>query len=101
MNSVLCIENEDSFHQKRDIDLFTFDFINMLLGVPCVPGTPGPVKDLNEAREFCDKHGFPVIFKAAFGGGGRGMRKVNSASVSYPVDFYHFPVFPLWLHLLT
>ncbi|XP_024082147.1 pyruvate carboxylase, mitochondrial-like isoform X2 [Cimex lectularius] len=46
-------------------------------GVPIVPGTPGPVKSSDEAVKFCKKHGLPVIFKAAFGGGGRGMRVVR------------------------
>ncbi|KAK7604491.1 hypothetical protein V9T40_005677 [Parthenolecanium corni] len=46
-------------------------------GVPIVQGTPGPVTTTEEAMEFCLKHGLPVIFKAAFGGGGRGMRVVR------------------------
>lgn len=47
-------------------------------GVKVVPGTDVPVKSSEEAVEFCKKHGFPVIFKAAYGGGGRGMRVVRS-----------------------
>lgn len=46
-------------------------------GVPIVPGTDGPVTTKEEAKEFCIKHGLPVIFKAAYGGGGRGMRVVR------------------------
>ncbi len=43
-------------------------------GVPVVPGTPGPVETVEEAMEFAATVGFPVIIKAAAGGGGRGMR---------------------------
>uniref|UniRef100_A0A915KGK2 Pyruvate carboxylase n=1 Tax=Romanomermis culicivorax TaxID=13658 RepID=A0A915KGK2_ROMCU len=46
-------------------------------GIQVVPGTDKPVQDVKEAVEFCKKFGLPVIFKAAFGGGGRGMRRVN------------------------
>uniref|UniRef100_A0A4W5Q5Q7 Pyruvate carboxylase, mitochondrial n=1 Tax=Hucho hucho TaxID=62062 RepID=A0A4W5Q5Q7_9TELE len=46
-------------------------------GVPVVPGTDGPVTCLSEAQEFSNTYGFPIIFKAAFGGGGRGMRVVK------------------------
>lgn len=46
-------------------------------GVPIVPGTDGPITTKEEAMEFCVKHGLPVIFKAAYGGGGRGMRVVR------------------------
>jgi len=44
--------------------------------VPVVPGTPGPVAAFEEAKSFTDTYGFPIIIKAAFGGGGRGMRVV-------------------------
>src|SRR5437764_2877280 len=46
----------------------------MEVGVPVVPGTPGGVDDPDEAAEFAKKIGFPVIIKAAAGGGGKGMR---------------------------
>ncbi|XP_030081215.1 pyruvate carboxylase, mitochondrial-like isoform X1 [Drosophila hydei] len=46
-------------------------------GVPIVPGTDGPITSKEEALAFCQKHGLPVIFKAAYGGGGRGMRVVR------------------------
>jgi acetyl-CoA carboxylase biotin carboxylase subunit len=44
------------------------------VGVPIIPGTPGPVEDADEALEFARSIGFPVIIKAAAGGGGKGMR---------------------------
>jgi acetyl-CoA carboxylase biotin carboxylase subunit len=44
------------------------------VGVPIIPGTPGPVEDADEALEFARGIGFPVIIKAAAGGGGKGMR---------------------------
>ncbi|RMB90487.1 hypothetical protein DUI87_33088 [Hirundo rustica rustica] len=47
-------------------------------GVPVVPGTPSPVSALAEAQEFAARVGFPVILKAAHGGGGRGMRVVRA-----------------------
>ena len=47
-------------------------------GVPVVPGSKGSVKSLNEAKEISKKIGYPVMIKAAAGGGGRGIRIVNS-----------------------
>ena len=47
--------------------------------VPIVPGTESGVHSVAEAKAFCDEIGYPVICKAAFGGGGRGMRIVRSA----------------------
>src|SRR5687767_180836 len=49
------------------------------VGVPIVPGTPGPVEDADEALEFAKQIGFPVIIKAAAGGGGKGMRVAKEA----------------------
>ncbi|RMD47507.1 MAG: acetyl-CoA carboxylase biotin carboxylase subunit [Aquificota bacterium] len=46
-------------------------------GVPVLPGTDEPITDLEEAKKFAKKIGFPVIIKAAYGGGGRGMRIVR------------------------
>lgn len=47
-------------------------------GVPCVPGSEGIVTDLKEARAIADEIGYPVIIKAAAGGGGRGMRVAHT-----------------------
>ncbi|ORX39241.1 carbamoyl-phosphate synthase L chain, ATP binding domain-domain-containing protein [Kockovaella imperatae] len=49
----------------------------MKVGVPVVPGTPGPVESYDKAESFIKEYGFPVIIKAAMGGGGRGMRVVR------------------------
>ncbi|MEM7263673.1 MAG: pyruvate carboxylase, partial [Planctomycetota bacterium] len=45
--------------------------------VPVVPGTPDPVASFEEVRSFADTHGYPLLLKAAMGGGGRGMRVVK------------------------
>ncbi|MCO5143689.1 MAG: acetyl-CoA carboxylase biotin carboxylase subunit [Oligoflexia bacterium] len=47
-------------------------------GVPVVPGSQGAIKDINEAKQVAKKIGFPVILKAAAGGGGKGMRVAQS-----------------------
>lgn len=47
-------------------------------GVPVVPGSEGILQSVNQGRELLEGIGFPVILKAVSGGGGRGMRIVNS-----------------------
>ena len=49
------------------------------LGLPLVPGSDGAVSDVGEAARVADAIGYPVIIKAASGGGGRGMKVCNSA----------------------
>src|SRR5256886_12051175 len=48
-------------------------------GVPVLPGSPGPVSDVAEATRLAERVGFPVLLKAAAGGGGIGMAKVGEA----------------------
>ena len=48
------------------------------LGLPLVPGSDGPVEGFDEAREVANAAGYPIIIKAASGGGGRGMKVVQS-----------------------
>lgn len=48
-------------------------------GVPVVPGSDGPLKNIRQARALADKVGYPVLLKASAGGGGRGMRQADSA----------------------
>ena len=47
------------------------------LGLPLVPGSPGPIENVTEARVIAAEVGYPVIIKAASGGGGRGMKVVE------------------------
>jgi acetyl-CoA carboxylase, biotin carboxylase subunit len=49
------------------------------LGIPTVPGSEGGISDDEEARAVAKEIGFPVIIKAAAGGGGRGMKVARSA----------------------
>ncbi|WP_066649375.1 MULTISPECIES: acetyl-CoA carboxylase biotin carboxylase subunit [Sphingomonas] len=48
------------------------------LGLPLVPGSDGAISDVAEAKAIAERVGYPVIIKAASGGGGRGMKVVNS-----------------------
>ena len=49
----------------------------MELGVPVVPGSDGPVSTEDEAATVADRIGYPVLIKAAGGGGGKGIRRAN------------------------
>ncbi len=50
------------------------------IGVPTLPGTDDPIENREEALRVAKEIGFPLIIKAAFGGGGRGMRAVHKAA---------------------
>ncbi|VDL88663.1 unnamed protein product [Schistocephalus solidus] len=56
--------------------------------VPVIPGLNEALKGPEEARDFAKAYGLPVILKAAYGGGGRGMRTVTRLEVSI---IQHFP----------
>ncbi|MEU4668781.1 acetyl/propionyl/methylcrotonyl-CoA carboxylase subunit alpha [Amycolatopsis sp. NPDC023774] len=59
----------------RDLgDKVTARHIATRAGAPLVPGTKEPVKNADEIIAFADEHGLPVAIKAAFGGGGRGLK---------------------------
>jgi acetyl-CoA carboxylase, biotin carboxylase subunit len=55
-----------------------------LAGVPILPGSEGVLRSVEEALETAEQIGYPVIIKAAAGGGGRGMRIVRQASELEP-----------------
>jgi acetyl-CoA/propionyl-CoA carboxylase biotin carboxyl carrier protein len=59
----------------RDLgDKVTARHLAQRAGAPLVPGTPEPVADADEIVAFAREHGLPVAIKAAFGGGGRGLK---------------------------
>jgi acetyl-CoA/propionyl-CoA carboxylase biotin carboxyl carrier protein len=59
----------------RDLgDKVTARHIATRAGAPLVPGTPDPVSGPDEVEAFAEQHGLPIAIKAAFGGGGRGMK---------------------------
>ncbi|KAJ9267275.1 hypothetical protein DTO195F2_508 [Paecilomyces variotii] len=62
----------------RKVEQAGIVFLAIKCGVPVVPGTEGPVERYEEVKNFTDTYGFPIIIKAAFGGGGRGMRVVRN-----------------------
>ena len=47
-------------------------------GVPVIPGSKSILKDVSEASKLAEKVGYPIMVKASAGGGGKGMRLVNS-----------------------
>jgi acetyl-CoA carboxylase biotin carboxylase subunit len=49
------------------------------LGLPVIPGSDGAIASADEGRAFADKAGYPVLIKAASGGGGKGMKVVRKA----------------------
>lgn len=59
-------------------DKVTARHIALAANAPMAPGTKEPVKDADEVVEFAKEHGLPIAIKAAFGGGGRGMKVAHS-----------------------
>ena len=49
-----------------------------LADIPMIPGSDGPIDSVDDVRAFAKAHGFPIMLKAVNGGGGRGMRMVDS-----------------------
>ena len=67
-------------------DKVTARHLAMRAGAPLVPGTPDPVSGPEEVVSFAGQHGLPVAIKAAFGGGGRGL-KVARTLAEIPAQF--------------
>lgn len=82
--SLLCFERDITFvgphpgTQQALGDKNGARQVMIKAGVPVVPGTETPCASLDEAMRAAVSIGFPVLLKAARGGGGRGMRRVNS-----------------------
>ena len=78
-----CLDNDIIFigPKPEHIELFGDKMASKVamkkVGVPVLEGTDEPVKDIHEGAKIAKEIGFPVIIKAAFGGGGRGMRIVK------------------------
>ena len=53
-------------------------------GVPVIPGSVGVIHSLEEAKQIAEQTGFPLLIKAAAGGGGRGIRRVDKPSELQP-----------------
>jgi acetyl-CoA carboxylase biotin carboxylase subunit len=68
-----------SAHIRMMGDKITAKTAMASLGVPLVPGSDGEVMDLDEARAVADRIKYPVLIKAAAGGGGRGMKVAHTA----------------------
>ena len=65
----------------RDLgDKVTARHLATRAGAPLVPGTSEPVSGADEVTAFADEHGLPIAIKAAFGGGGRGMKVARERS---------------------
>jgi acetyl-CoA/propionyl-CoA carboxylase biotin carboxyl carrier protein len=60
-------------------DKTTARHIALKIGAPLAPGTADPVKGVEEVRAFVEEHGLPIAIKAAFGGGGRGLKIARKA----------------------
>jgi acetyl-CoA carboxylase, biotin carboxylase subunit len=68
-----------SDHIRMMGDKITAKAAMMRLGVPLVPGSEGALPDLETARDVAQTVGYPILIKAAAGGGGRGMKVAHTA----------------------
>ncbi|KRL01388.1 pyruvate carboxylase [Liquorilactobacillus capillatus] len=81
-----CLEAKINFIGPTVEQLDTFgDKIKAKLaakkaGLHIIPGSNGPAESLTDVKDFAKKHGYPIMVKAALGGGGRGMRIIENES---------------------
>ncbi len=75
-SGVLFIGPDDRAMEKMGDKLMARKIMSKA-GVPVIPGSPDALNDAAEARECADSIGYPVMIKAAHGGGGRGIRRVE------------------------
>lgn len=86
-----CVDNNITFIGPRveHLDIFgdktKAKELAISAGVSVVPGTDGAVTDPQQAEDFVDKYGLPVMIKAAKGGGGKGMRVVRTREELIPL----------------
>ncbi len=69
-------------------DKLTAKTIANACGVPTIPGSPRPITSTEDALQLAEEYGYPVLLKAAGGGGGRGMRRCDNPDdirVNYPL----------------
>ncbi len=78
-----CVDNGIKFigpkpeHLRMFGDKLTAKQVAIDAGLQPIPGLVGDIDDVNQVREFAHQHGYPIMIKAANGGGGRGMRIIN------------------------
>lgn len=81
-----CVEEGITFigPETRHLDVFGDKLkakeVAKEAGIPTIPGTDGPVASVEEVKAFGKEYGYPIIMKAALGGGGRGMRVAHDES---------------------
>ena len=78
--SAVELTNSDAVHPGYGFLSENFQFAKILEdnNLPVIEGSEGGISDLAKAKEICNKIGFPILIKAAGGGGGRGIKIVNS-----------------------
>ena len=82
--SEICARSDITFigptpEQIRSMgDKATARRLMMAAGVPIVPGSPGIIDDIDEAKAMAEEIGYPIMVKATAGGGGKGMRTAES-----------------------